>query len=90
MYRLFFFSINPNYISHSPFNFGYRIINFFIKFFIVLKKINSLKIIEYNLSKEIKKVKLIGYNFIAFKVEDLMNFEELIMIKYYLINKKKI
>ena len=89
MYKLFFLFLNPNNISHSPLSYNYKVINIFIKIQILIKKIYPSKIISYDLGKQIKSIYLSKYDFKAFKVEDLMNLEELIMIKYYFLNREK-
>jgi len=87
MYKLVFYLINPNFFSHNPKSFLFSIFYRLIKIMIFFKKKNL--IIKYNLSKDLYNLKFNRYDFIAFKTEDLMNLEELIMIKYYSINKKK-
>ena len=54
--------------------------------YLLKKSSNNYK--NYSINPSINNIKLKKYSFSAFKTEDLMNLEELIMIKYYFNNKK--
>ena len=87
-YSKIFEIIDLNQISHSPLSLSYKLIKFILNFAINNKKNTNGKINNYYINKDLKNIKLKKYNFIAFKSQDLMNLEELIMMKYYYKNRK--
>jgi FkbM family methyltransferase len=87
-YSKIFEIIDLNQISHSPLSFSYKLIKFFLNIAINYKKNTNGKINTYYINDDLIDIKLKKYNFIAFKSQDLMNLEELIMMKYYYKNRK--
>ena len=88
LYSSLFKLINPNLISHSPKSRSYNILKNLIDIIIHFKKKSKKKYKHYSINSSIKNIRLNNYSFSAFKTEDLINLEELIMIKYYYNNKK--
>ena len=88
LYTVIFRILKPSIISNSPDSTIYKIFKLIINIIIFFKKKSKGKIQVYKIDRRIGVLKFYKYDFIAFKLEDLINLEELIMIKYYLINKK--
>tara|TARA_B110000037_G_C17117074_1_gene504224 strand:- start:1411 stop:2274 length:864 start_codon:yes stop_codon:yes gene_type:complete len=88
IYSQVFKIIDKKIVSHSPKSLTYNLIKKTLNFIIELKKKNSKKINTYYINDILKNIRFKRYDFVAFKSEDLMNLEELIMMKYYFNNRK--
>lgn len=88
LYSSLFKLIDPDIISHSPKSNTYKLLKNLLNFVISFKKKSNNNYKNYSINPSINNIKLKKYSFSAFKTEDLMNLEELIMIKYYFNNKK--